>query len=251
MAAFLDVSKAYDNIGHEHISKSLTSKGVSDNLHRLIMSLLSNNYVVLSMGKESSKPIQIKTGVPQGAPLSPILFNIAIDYLYEELCEPQYAQNNGFSLTDNYDPLCLTGFADDQAVTSESKANAIRTIELVKNLLLKIGLNINAAKSQAIIIKDGKLMEDSLWLCDGSEIVGVKHNDRIKYLGCSFNSELVFDNSCIGKFNANLNMLSTSSLLKPDQKLNVINQYIFPTLIYPLQAAPINKIPNRIRYRLK
>lgn len=38
-------------------------------------------------------------------------------------------------------------------------------------------------------------------------------------------------------------MLSTSPLLKPDQKLNVINQYVFPTLVYPLQTAPINKIP--------
>ena len=122
----------------------------------------------------------------------------------------------------------------------------IRTIDLVRNLLLKIGLKINPAKSQAIIIREGKLAEDSLRLSDGSEIVGVKANERIKYLGCSFNSELVFDNSCIGKFNDNLNKLSTSPLPKPDQKLNVINQYIFPTLIYPLQSAPLNKIPAYI-----
>lgn len=33
--------------------------------------------------------------------------------------------------------------------------------------------------------------------------------------------------------------------IKPDQKLN-INQYILPTLVYPLQAAPLNKIPSYI-----
>lgn len=79
VAAFLDVSKAYDKIGHIHISKLLKSKGVSENLHDLIMSLLSDNFVEISIARETSNPIELKCGVPQGAPLSPILFNIAID----------------------------------------------------------------------------------------------------------------------------------------------------------------------------
>lgn len=191
VAAFLDVCKAYDRIGHLHISESLKSKGTSENLHDLIMSLLSNNVVELSMGKATSNPISIHCGVAQGAPLSPILFNIAIDFIYEEICEPQYAQNNGFRLSDEYDPVCLSGFADDQAVTSESETTAVRTIELVKMLFLKIGLEINPSKSQAIIIRNGKLIEESLRLSDGSEIVGVKSDERIKYLGCSFNLELL------------------------------------------------------------
>ncbi len=86
----------------------------------------------------------------------------------------------------------------------------------------------------------------SLKLADGSEIVGIQRNERIKYLGCSFESELIFDATCITKLNTNLNQLSTSPLLKPDQKLNVINQYVFPILVYPLQAAPINKIPSTV-----
>ena len=246
VAAFLDVTKAYDKIGHVHISKSLKSKGVSENLHDLIMSLLSDNFVEISIGRDTSNSIELKCGVPQGAPLSPILFNIAIDYLYEEICDPQYVKNNGYNLTEEYDPICLTGFADDQAVTSESKSSAIRTVELIKILFLKIGLEINPSKSQAIIISDGKLVEESLHLSDGSEIVGVKQDERIKYLGCSFNSELLFDNTCINNLNKNLHLLSTTPVLKPDQKLNIINQYIFPTLVYPLQSAPINKIPAYI-----
>lgn len=39
-------------------------------------------------------------------------------------------------------------------------------------------------------------------------------------------------------------------LLKPDQKLNVVNQYVFPMLVYPLQAAPINKIPATVTHGL-
>jgi len=246
VTAFLDISKAFDKIGHSHISKSLKAKGVSDNLHDLIMNLLSNNYVEISVGMEKSNPIKINCGVPQGGPLSPILFNIAIDFLYEEICDSQFADNNGYKLSDEFDALCLSGFADDQAVTSKSEKSAIRTIDLIRICFAKIGLEVNPAKSQAIIIRNGILADDVLHLTDGSTIDGVKPDERIKYLGCSFNSELVFDNSCIEVFNENLEKLSTSSLLKPDQKLNIINQYIFPMLVYPLQAAPLNKIPSYI-----
>ena len=88
------------------------------------------------------------------APLSPILFYIAIDFIYEEICDTQFAENNGYKLSDEYDSLCMTGFADDQAVTSHSENSAIRTIELIQILFLSIGLEVNPNKSQAIIIRN-------------------------------------------------------------------------------------------------
>lgn len=246
VVVFLDVSKAFDRIGHSHISKSLLAKGVSKNLHDLIMKLLTDNSVEISIGKETSNSIQTKCSVPQGAPLSPILFNIAIDFIYDEICDAQFADNNGYKLSDDYDALCLSGFADDQAVTSESTSNAVRTIDLIQSLFAKIGLSVNPMKSQAIIIKDGTMVQEDLKLSDGSTIRAIEADERIKYLGCSFNSELVFDYTSVEDLHKNLEKLSVSSLLKPDQKLNVINQYIFPALIYPLQSAPINKIPGYV-----
>src|SRR5699024_10155506 len=76
---FLDISKAFDRVGHQHIECCLKSQGVSRNLTRLIMSLLTTNSIRIDTGKDSSNPINIKRSVPQGGPLSPMLFNLAID----------------------------------------------------------------------------------------------------------------------------------------------------------------------------
>ncbi|KAG4080368.1 hypothetical protein HA402_006706 [Bradysia odoriphaga] len=243
---FLDVSKAFDRVGHLHISEALKAQGISSNLHDLIMNLLTKNEVSIQTSEGKSKPINVQCGVPQGGPLSPILFNIAIDFIYKEICDSQFSNANGYQLSNEYDALCLTGFADDQAVSTKSKESATRSIDLVQDLFRKIGLEINPKKSQAIVIAKGKLVEDKIILSDGSEIMSIKADEKVKYLGCSFTSELIFDDSTIQKLNKNLNNLSTSPLLKPDQKLNIVNQYIFPTLIFPLQTAPINKIPSYV-----
>lgn len=54
-------------------------------------------------------------------------------------------------------------------------------------------------RSHAIIIQKGVLVTGSLRLVDGSEIVGIKPNHRIKYLNWSFESELIYENTCIRK----------------------------------------------------
>ncbi|WP_131058311.1 hypothetical protein, partial [Clostridioides difficile] len=77
---------------------------------------------------------------------------------------------------------------------------------------------------------------------DGDQIDCIDESARIKYLGCSFNSELVFDISIIKTISDKQTNLTASPLLKTDQKLNIMNQYLMPLLTYPLQMAPLRKI---------
>src|SRR5699024_7279195 len=59
----------------------------------------------------------------------------------------------------------------------------------------------------------------------------------------SFNCELVFDRMIVGQITENINQLIASPLFHRDQKLNLLNQYVLHKLVYPLQAAPLRKIP--------
>ena len=241
--AFLDVSKAFDRVGHLHIEKCLESQGVARNLKKVIMALLTNNKIHLHLGNQRSAPIQVNRSVPQGGPLSPLLFNLAINFIYDELCHGQIADRNGYKIADDLPPLSLTGFADDQAVTAKSEEGARRLIELVQDLLSTIGLDVNPSKSTAIRVQKGKLCPGTLELPNG-EIKCIDASTKIKYLGCTFTNLLVFDSSIVGKITEQMNNLIKSPLLRKDQKLAVLNQYIMPQLTYPLQAAPRNQIPK-------
>ncbi|KAI5751146.1 hypothetical protein M8J77_004737 [Diaphorina citri] len=193
-----------------------------------------------------SKDILIQRGVCQGCPISPLLFNIAVNFVYNELCDPVYADRFGYKLHPNYDAVSLAGFADDKAVASNSKESAVHSIQLIQSLLHKIGIGINPKKSHAIILRNGTLYPESLSLLSGDVIRSISSDECIKYLGCSFNDEIKFDHDVLEVFTKNCQKLITSPLLKPDQKLNVINQYLSPTLIYPLQIAQLSNIPNSL-----
>lgn len=149
----------------------------------------------------------------------------------------------GYRLRSDLTALSLSGFADDQVASSSSMSGLERIVELVGDCFNEIGLEINAKKSVAIIIEKGKLIEKDLVIDNKTTIKSLKTNDRIRYLGCSFESELVFDHHTIEKLTNNMNSLLQTPLQK-DQKMNILNQYLLPQLTYPLQAAPLNKIPK-------
>ena len=245
IVSFLDISRAFDSIGHDHIEKSLKALGISHNLHNLLINLLKQNTISIILGEKKSDPINVKRGVPQGGPLSPLLFNIAIDFIYREMCDGTFANIFGYKISENLDAVCLTGFADDQVITSPDLSSAMRAIELCQSLFNKIGLTINTNKSKTIRIKNGILHQEDINI-NGQIIKAIGPGEKIQYLGCNISEEIIFKKDVIIRFNNNLEKLTTSTLLKPNQKLSIINQYLFPMLIFPLQMAPLSKIPNEL-----
>ena len=160
-----------------------------------------------------------------------MLFNLAIDFIYREICDPQYSNVFGYRLHPEHTAISLTGFANDQTISSSIVEHAIRTVELVQDRFKMIGLSVNPRKSTAICIKNGRLAGDELELSDGSRVRCLQKDERIKYLGCTFTSELVFDPDILNKLTNNMNNLLKSPLLQKDQKINILNQYL-PRLTY-------------------
>lgn len=172
VVVFLDVSKAFDSIGHEHLIRALAEVNMPTKLFKLICNLLTNNEISINVGNKNSRNIKVKKGVGQGLPSSPTLFNLAINFILKHLSEKEVMNKFGYIIEDGYPPLTAMAFADDIAFLARNMNAARQLCEMILNDFNQIGLEINVKKSNAISIKDGQQTyhKNGLQLIDGKQI---------------------------------------------------------------------------------
>jgi len=197
-----------------------------------------------------TKKILCRRGVFQGAGLSPFIFNIAVNHIFTTLSESQVAEKFGFKVADDLPKQSICRFADDTNLMSSS-LNGIKQLALMAIRLFEdCGFEINFQKSTLIAIEKGKPNFNNLFM-DGHEISSIKEEETIKYLGVTFKDEIVFDQEkTILNFQSKLENLVATPTLRSDQKIDIINIYLWPILIYPLMTAPLNKLPKTFLNRV-
>ena len=96
----LDLAGAYDNVSHERLLAILTRKGLPRWITAMIACFLQGRRTRIAYAGHESDWIETKAGIPQGSPLSPILFLFYISELLEKLQDPQ-AATLGFGFVDD------------------------------------------------------------------------------------------------------------------------------------------------------
>ncbi len=76
---FVDIAQAFDTVSHEHILSALGQINVDPHM------VGHNSCTSVKIGGGSTPDIQVRVGVKQGEPVSPQIFNLALDPLIHGL----------------------------------------------------------------------------------------------------------------------------------------------------------------------
>ena len=141
----------------------------------------STSFVVGKVG--TTGEIMILWGVKQGDPLSPVLFNIAMDPLIKSLDSSGYGYRAG--------PLArrvkLSALADDLAALTSTKREKQKQLGIVEVFCKTTGMKVNVGKCAAFWIqKSGKsftVNEGVNWSIGDQALPLLEPGQSTKYLG--------------------------------------------------------------------
>jgi hypothetical protein len=100
----LDMSGAYDHVVRSRLIHILRAKGIPAGIVGWVESFMTGRTTTLAFGGQESEPIGIPAGIPQGSPISPILF---LFYNMEllDICNPPGTPVQGMGFVDDVNLL--------------------------------------------------------------------------------------------------------------------------------------------------
>ncbi len=173
---FLDVKGAFDHVSKNRLIQILTNLKLPISLIHWISSFLEDRVLRLAFDDNIEEFSSINTGIPQGSPISPILFLIYIRDLFK------------------FNSIKNLSYMDDISLTASSKSfkSNIKILEREAKDIIELGkeyaIKFDIEKTELIHFNSGK-HSLSLNLPNGAILAPSK---LVRWLGIHFDSNLKF-----------------------------------------------------------
>ena len=99
-ALLMDVASAFPSVARGCLLQKMRQRGIDECLVRWTDSFMRNRRVIMSVDGQDSEPIDVTTGLPQGSPISPVLFAIYIADIHHAV-EDKTEDCRGISFVDD------------------------------------------------------------------------------------------------------------------------------------------------------
>ena len=240
---FLDLSSAFEKVWHNGLLAKLSQIGIEGSCYDTLRSYLADRRQVVVVEDEKSEISAVKSGVPQGSRLGPLLFIIYMNDIIDDI---------------ESDILI---FADDTSLfaTGSDPAETVlqlnRDLQKISNWAQTWKVKFNTKKSKDIIFSNKLLNNSPPLVLNGSNIDRVNTHKHLGiYLSSTLDWSVQIHEVCL-KANRKLSVLRSVKLLSR-QTLDILYKitvrsvidYALPVYFKTLRQTEIRRL-EQIQYR--
>ena len=166
---FFDMEKAFDRVSYKFLNKALEAIGVGEGFRNMVNLMYDEDHAprrrILANGYYSDW-FEIKSGVAQGCPLSPLLFLLVAEALNRTI----KADSRIKGIKIGSMRYIISQFADDTTLLLRSKKEYKAALECVKRWGLATGMRENLKKREGLAmgrLRNKSMPGDTKWIKDG------------------------------------------------------------------------------------
>jgi hypothetical protein len=182
MILSIDTEKAFDKIQHPFMIKTLKKLGIEGTSLNIIKATYDKPGANIILNGELLKLFFLKSGKRQGCPLSPLLFNIVLEFLAKAIRQEQEIKETQIGKEEVKRSL----FADDMILYLRDPKNSTRKLlEIINTFSKEEGYKINIQKSVAFLYTNNTQTEKEI----REKIPFTIASKTVKYLGINLTKE--------------------------------------------------------------
>ena len=122
MIISIDAGKTFDNIQHPFMFKILQKMNIEGTYLNIVKAVYDKPTANIILNGEKLKAFPLRSGIRQGCPLSPLLFNIVLEVLVTAIKEGKQIKR----IQIGKEEVMLSLFADDMILNIENPKDSIR-----------------------------------------------------------------------------------------------------------------------------
>ena len=224
LIAWLDLRDAFGSVSHDLMLLMMSRLGLVGKTLTVVADIYRGSTIAIKTGKNSLTPdIPQQRGVKQGCPLSPLLFNIAMEGMLRHLATCPHGYRIGEGVNINH-----LAYADDVCILAGSRMQG--------QVLLERCTDFTAWASLCAVNNVSPTYVDPTPLHLGDDpIPALTWHQRYKYLGCPVGAGSTQDLSSIKDSLLRDTEILMTSQLAEWQKLDTYRRFLFPRLSYVLK----------------
>ena len=243
--SWLDLRNAFGSVPHSAIFTTLYHMGFPEALVEMVRNVYTGATIEVRTDAGLTDTIPIHAGVKQGCPLSPILFNLALELVLRKIKAAATTNRRGPAKHHNI-PISVLAYADDLVLITRDKANLQHLLDAASTSASLVGLQFRPDKCASLSYTNSKRVEGTIAMNEfkvqNQQIPPLGAEDHYKYLGIPIG--LIHNINHLPEIVEELipKLLQLEEcLLAPWQKLDAIRTFIQPCLTYAFRAGSPTK----------